>query len=457
MNRILTYCSLLAVAIVQFACKTSQPVKPIEEYQQYEIEEKPSSLNIPIKINIKELEASLNKQLTNPLYKDSLTTDGDNMAITANKKEDISITIDSQMVTYRVPLALDIKYDIGFTDVNAFGEIALVFKTAFNILETWELETSTILEDYQWLQTPKVKLAGINLPVGFIANVIINQSREVLTASIDEQVKTNFNFKKVIEDTWEEMFNPMLVSEQYNTWLNINPLDIGMTPIKMDRDTMSSVIIVQSKPKISLGEKPAPATWRPLPLFKYRNFQSESFVLSLSTDVSYEEAERISKEQILGETFSQGNRSVTIEDLELYGKGEKLVVNTKLSGSYNGNIYLAGKPVFNKRKNSIDIKNLDFTLDTKNFLLKSAGWLAKSTIKNQIQDNLDFLLDYNITEVEQQIKSQLADFPLSEGINLNGSLASLNIANAYLTPQGMRVIIELDGKLGVYVTGFAAP
>ena len=316
MNRILTYCSLITISFFHFACKTSQPVKPIEEYQQYEIEEKPSALNIPIKINVKELEASLNKQLINPLYKDSLTTDGDNMAITANKKEDISISIDSQMVTYRVPLALDIKYDIGFTNVNAFGEIALVFKTAFNILETWELETSTILEDYQWLQTPKVKLAGINLPVGFIANVIINQSREVLTASIDEQVKTNFNFKKVIEDTWEEMFNPMLVSEEYNTWLSINPLDIGMTSIQMDRDTMSSVIIVQSKPKISLGEKPAAATWRPLPLFKYRDFQSESFVLSLSTDVSYEEAERITKEQILGETFSQGNRSVTIEDLD---------------------------------------------------------------------------------------------------------------------------------------------
>lgn len=449
--------AVLVLTLIVFACKTTQPVRPMEEYLKYELEEKPSALNIPVKINIQELEKSLNGQLPDPLYKDSLTTDGDNMAITARKAENIKLGLDSQMVTYNIPLDLDIKYDIGFTTVNAVGKIALEFKTAFNIEETWDLKTATILENYEWLETPKVKLAGISLPVGFIANIIINRSKEVLTQSIDEQVKANFNFKSVIENTWKMMFSPMLVSEYYKTWLNIDPLDIGMTPIIMDKDTISSTIIVQSKPKITIGEQPAANTWRPLPLFKYREFKSEDFVLYLSADVTYEEAERLTKEQILGETYTSGKRSVTVEDLELYGKGEQLIVNTRLSGSYSGNIYLAGTPYFNKRRNSIDIRDLDFTLDTKNILFKSAGWLVKSTIKKQIQDNLDFLLDYNLTEIENQIREQLANYPLNDGINLNGSLNQLSIENAYLTPDGMRVIIALNGRLGVFVTGFVTP
>ena len=112
-----------------------------------------------------------------------------------------------------------------------------------------------------------------------------------------------------------------------------------------------------------------------------------------------------------GETFEQGKRSVTIEDIELFGQGEKLVVNTKLSGSYNGNIYMVGKPEYNQKKNSIDIKNLKFTLETRNFLLKSAGWLLRSTVKKKIQENMDFLLEYNMAEIEKQMQEQLKNLP----------------------------------------------
>ena len=444
---------LFAAVIGLSACKTTQPVRPMEQYLQDDLEERSSIINVPLRIDIRELEQSVNRQLPDPLYKDE-SLEGDNVAVIATKKEDITLGVDSQMVTYRVPLALDIKYDIGFSTVKAVGEIAMNFKTAFNVRENWELETSTILDGYEWLRAPKVRLAGINLPAGFIANIIINQSKEVLTEAIDEQVANNFDFKKVIEDTWKQMFAPMLVSEEYNAWLSINPIDIGMTNLLMDQDTIVSTLIIESKPKINLGGKPDDASWRPLPLFQYREFESEEFTLYLNTEISYDEAERIAKEQILGETYSSGKRSVTIEDLELYGQGDKLVVNTKLSGSYNGSIYMTGKPVYNRRKNSIDIKDLSYTLDTRSFLVKSAGWLLKSTIKKQIQDNLDFLLDSNMSEMETQIQQQLENYHINDGVTINGKLNELNIENAYLTATGMRVFIALNGRLGVNVTGF---
>ena len=164
----------VAAVLIATGCKTTQPVRPMEQYIQDDLEEQSSTINLPLKIDLRELEKSVNKQLPDPLYKDE-SMEGDNLAVTALKKEDITLGIDSQMVTYRVPLILDIKYDIGFSTVKAAGELALKFKTAFNIRENWELETSTILDGYEWLRTPKVKLAGINLPVGFIANIIINQ------------------------------------------------------------------------------------------------------------------------------------------------------------------------------------------------------------------------------------------------------------------------------------------
>ena len=446
----------LFLALIAFsACKTAkQPVRPMEQYQKDEISHRNSILSIPLKIDVKELESSINKNLPDPLYKDDRITDGDNMRVTAIKKEDIRIGVDSQMITYRVPLSLDIDYDLGLTTVNATADIALNFKTGFNIKENWELQTATTLSNYEWLKPPKVKLGGISLPVGFIGNIIVDRSREVFSQSIDEQVKTNFDFKKNIEETWKMLFDPMEVSPEYKAWLSVNPLDIGMTKIDLREDTIQSVIIIESQPRISIGEKPAASSWRPLPLFKYRNLNTDEFSMVLSTEISYEEAEKIAKDQLLGETYSYGKRSVTVEDLELYGQGERLVVNTKLSGSYNGSIFLTGKPVFNAKKNNVQIKDLKYTLDTKNFLVKSAGWLLKSTIKNQIQDNLDFLLNYNMEEIEKQIQQQLSDYKISEGIALKGRLDGISIENAYLLPQGMRIYLALNGELGVTVNGF---
>ncbi len=448
------YIFFFSVVLALASCKTSQPIRPMEQYLNDEVASRNSVLSIPLKVDIKELEKSINKQLPDPLYEDDQISDGDNMRVKAVKKEAITISGDSQMINYRVPLALDIDYDLGLTTVNATAEIALNFKTAFNIQENWELQTATILDDYEWLRAPKVRLAGVNLPVGFIGNMIVNRSKEIFAQSIDDQLKNNFDFKSTIEETWKMMFDPMEVSQEYKAWLSVQPLDIGMTQISMDRDTISSTIIIESQPQITIGERPLAATWRPLPLFKYREHDSDEFSLLLSTEISYEEAEKIAKSQLLGETYSYGKRSVTVEDIELYGQGEDLVVSTKLSGSYNGNIYLTGKPVFDSKRNRIKIRDLKYTLDTKNFLVRSAGWLLKSTIKNQIQDNLDFLLQYNLEEMEKQIQQQLTDYKINEGIALNGRLNTLNIENAYLLPQGMRIYLALNGQLGVVVKGF---
>ena len=109
---------------------------------------------------------------------------------------------------------------------------------------------------------------------------------------------------------------------------------------------------------------------------------------------------------------------------------------------------MVGKPEYNKKKNSIDIKNLKFTLETKSFLLKSAAWLLRSTIKKKIQENMDFLLDYNMVEIQKQMQEQLQHYEVSKDIFLNGVLEGLNIQNAYLTPESIRVDIIHKRKNG---------
>lgn len=422
--------------------------------EQYDdrFEDRVSILSIPVRIPIQELEKTLNGQMEGILYEDADMSD-DNMMVKAEKKEDISLTVDSQMVKYRVPLILWIKYDAGLTNLEADGEIALNFKTAFHISEDWKMETVTEIEGHEWLKKPKLKMGAFSLPVGFVADIVLNNSRQTITRSIDEMVKENLKLDTVVQEAWTQMFDPILISEEFNTWLAVNPETITMTPLNVKDDIISSTIVVESRPSVKLGEKPINNQPKPLPPFQYSMEAVDDFIIHLSTEIPYSEAERIAKQSMVGETFESKGKSVTVEDIELFGQGNKLIVNAQLSGSYTGNIYFEGKPEYNTKRNSIDIKDLKFTVESRNFLLRSAAWLLKSTMRKRIQENMDFLLDYNLKEIEGQMQEQLKNYPLTDQIFLNGNLDELNIQNAYLAPDAIKVEVAMKGRLDVQING----
>lgn len=447
--------NLLFIASMLFllSCKTSQPTKPMERYDAFIEQDRTSVINIPVRINLAELEKSLNEQLQGVLYEDNDINDGDKMMMRAEKVDDVKLEMTGQAIAYEVPVKVWVRYNAGIARVEADGEIAMNFRTDFAIDPAWNMTTITHLETYEWRKQPRLRLGGVNLPIGFIADIILKRSKTVITESIDQQVQNNFNLRAMVEDVWKQMFDPVLVSPEYNTWLLVNPQNIGMTPLVTDDGFISSIIVVESLPHVSLGERPASLAIAELPPFIYRDTTQNDFVIRIRSDVPYEEAERLAKQELKGETFSEGKRSVTIEDVELYGQGNRLIINTRLSGSYNGSIYLTGRPFYNAKKNTIDVKDLDFTLETRNFLHKSAAWLLKGTLRKRMEENMNFLLQYNLDELKSQLQDQLKSYPVTRSVILNGELEDLNIQDAFLAAEAIRVDVVLFGRISVQVNG----
>lgn len=436
------------------SCGSSKKLeRPMEKYNEI-LESRISYLNIPISIDVHSLEQSIDQDMDGILYEDKdINDDGTMMRL--EKQGAIDIVADTSKLTYQLPLKVWIKYDAGITYVEGEGLIKLDFLTKYAISPNWELETVTSIEEYEWIEKPKLRLAGLNFSVGFLGDLIVRNSRTPITRTIDAMVKQNLNLSERIKETWSQLQEPILVAEEYSTWLTVNPTDIGMTPIETKNRKISSTILIESKPAISVGPRPSPgANAYYLPPFKYSDEKiDEEFALLVSAEISYEEAERLAKEEAAGETYDYGKRSFTVEDINLYGQEDQLVVDVLLSGSYNGNVYLMGRPVYDDRDNAVVIKDLKYTLKTKNVLFKTAGWLLKGTFKNKIEETLNFYLDYNLEAAKKQLKEQLSSYNVTNGVLLNGDLNELTITDAVLTPRGMKVDVLLTGKLNVLING----
>jgi hypothetical protein len=443
---------VLATAITFTACKTTKPVRPTEKYDSITMEKQTSVIQIPVRIDKKELETSINQQLGETLYEDNDMSD-DDLMIRAKKQENITIDIGSEELTYQVPLDLWVKKGTFLGSVEAEGQLILDFKTSYQIAEDWTLNTVTEVAGYEWTKRPVLKLGIVDLPVKFIANQVLNKTRNLIAQTIDQQVKKQLDLKTQVNDAWQKLHQPILLSEEYKTWIVFNPESIGMSPLRTDKDTIESTIIFKSNPEVSLGNKPAAPAYQSLPNFAFKEEKGKGFTLFLNTDVSLAEAEAISKKHLIGERFSYGKQYVEIEDVELYGSGKDLVINLLLSGSYNGNVYAQGEPKYNKRTNEIELDDLDFDFSSKRFLMRTMSWLFKSNLKNRIHHELNFQLGQNVEMARLMIQEQLKSMELTRGVTLKGNLDKINISRVKIVPEALKVEVALNGNLMVDVKG----
>lgn len=430
--------------------------KPRESYSFIEPELETSVVNIPVSLNLKDLEQMINEQFTKTL-EESGNYEEEGLSVLAEKLDDIKLDMEGQRIKYLVPLKLFITKDLGFTKAAADASLAIQFFTDYEIKDDWTLETKSDIEGYTWFEQPKLKIAGLSIPAQFVGNIVIERSKKVIAQSIDDQVKNGMDLRGNMEQAWKQLHEPIEVSKEYLTWMSINPERLAMSLPENTGEAIEFTIAIESQPAIAVGQEPRVKDLEPLPAFQYAAIDNEDFQIFLQTDATYNQIESLALENLKGETFESGKYTATIEDLELYGQGEKLVVNTQLSGSYNGSIYMTGEPFYNKLRNKIDIKNLKYTLDTESFLMKSAGWLLKSTMRKQIRENINYLLEYNLDEARKQIKQQLQRYEISPGIVMQGDLEDLGVTDAYLTPTGIRLNLGIKGNVNVGLENVELP
>ncbi|MFZ4400361.1 MAG: DUF4403 family protein [Bacteroidales bacterium] len=450
---------LLFTAVSLFSCKSLKITRPEEVYTAPDYRPKPSVINLPFYINLIDIQNSINKKFSGLIYEDNSLEDNnnDNLMVKAWKKEDFYINYENNILSYRIPLKLWIKAGFSkailgvnisdYREINA--EIALKFKTTLFVNKDWTITTYTVSDGFEWLSTPVIKIGPIDVPIKFIASSILKKNQTLVSNEIDRAIQQKFSLRKYIQDIWLTMQKPIKINNDYNLWLKLNPQEISSTPIVSQNGKVKISMGVKSLVESYMGDEPKVIPNAGLPDYKIVKTLDNNFTINLMADISYKSADTLAKQYLKGKTFTQDKKSITVIDIKVYGSNNKMIIGATLTGSLNGIIYFTGKPVYDSANSTVRIVDIDFELETKNTLIKTANWLLHNRFIKMIEPSLIFPIGDRLSQSKVLIQKQLTNNYINKNILLNGQLKDLYIENIYLTPESIKVAVNFKGNLNL--------
>lgn len=461
MRFILTFSLFLSVITVFQSCSSSKlpTEKPAEKYTAFNYEPLPSTISLPVEMKVASLEALLNRQLTGLIYEDNSLDDngGDNIMVKAWKKENIKLSFENGQFSYRVPLKLWIKagwkieqFGLSLSDYRELNaEIALKFHSSVVVNKDWSVTTVTFSDGYEWLTKPTLKIGPVELPITFIADMIIKYNTATINTAIDNGLQQSLDLKTTATQAWVELQKPILLSEEYGLWIRVSPKAVSAMPIYGAKGIIRHTSSIQAVTECFTGKKPLSQVNPVLPGLTTVNKLSDEFLANVVSYISYEYLDSITRKMLINTAYTSGKNKVTITGLSIYGNESKMIIATDVTGSINGKLYFAGLPMYRAADSCIYLSDLQFSIQTKNVLLKSAAWLANSGIEKAIGKKMSYPIGAELRETYTMMAEGLKKYEFGEGFYLTGNLMGLEVQQPVLSPSGIIAPVSIKGKLSV--------
>ena len=458
---------IFLILILVSGCSTSQKIATLKPEPDDAVplvyETTPSFINLPISIKLKDIENQTNSLLNGLIYEDNNIED-DDIEMKVWKLAPITILNDPGSTGERIktilPLKAIVKYRIGTKklgvelyntkEFNLNGVVTLISDVSLN---NWKLNTKTELKSLDWNESPTMTVFGKNMPVTYLINPTIKLFKSKIEKNIDASISKSMDFKPNVLAALEKICTPFQMSETYNSWLRIAPIEIYSTNAKLKNDTFMLEMGMKCTMETLIGQKPESKFNPNKIVLKPVTKIPEQITANIAAVSTYQEASKIMTKNFAGQELGSGSKKVKVENVSIWHKDGKMVIALDILGSVNGTIYLAGFPQYNEQTKEIFFDKLDYALDTKNKLMRTANWLAQGYILKKIEESCRYSIKPNLEEGKQSMMTYLQHYSPMPGVFVNGKMEDIQFQKIQLTNQAIIAFIKINGTVNVSVDG----
>ncbi len=236
-------------------------------------------------------------------------------------------------------------------------------------------------------------------------------------------------------------------------YLQVNPEKIRVSTLYAWNDTLNISIGISARPLISLTKTTDHRTVVP----DISDFnQRKGFSIFVDAIMNYDSLSHLLTRQLYHKRIDMDKigKYIIIERCEIYGAGnERLIIRVDFSGPDNGTMYLTGKPYFNKQKNQVEIKDIDYDIRTRDILVKTAKWLFNRRIINELNHystfNITAYADTLLSKVNMQLNRQW-----QRSISSSGTVNALQVMDIYPLTENLILRCNIQGELSIRADAF---
>ena len=461
MKIIISIVLLIATFLLVSSCATTNKVEALKPTPSNDspvvFKNKISYIAMPVEISLKEIESQLNKNLNGLIYNDSILSD-DKTEMKIWKTASVKLTEKDGNIISVIPMKIwaKIKYGTDFMGLNDTREININGTITLNSkphLTNWKLTTISKLEDFEWSESPTILVAGKKVPITYIINPTLSIFKSKIAKKIDDAINETCDFKPQVLSVLDKLSTPFLTSEAYETWFKMVPIELYVTDAILSKSKLTMQMGLKCNMQTMVGQEPKNSFDAKKIVLKPVSLIPENTTASVVAVSTYESASKIVTKNFQGQEFASGSRKIVVKKVDLWQKDGKMIIALSVAGSINGTIYLSGIPNYNPITKDIYFDQMDYVLNTKSVLMKSANWLMQGTILKKIQENCRYSIKGNLEEGKKNMEPYLTNYSPMKGVFINGVLNDFEFEKLELTDKAIIAFITTSGKMNIKIDG----
>lgn len=461
MKYIFSLILLVSILFLIVSCSSAQKIEvlkpPLSDDSPMVFKNKTSFISLPTEITLKDIETLLNKNMEGLIYEDNELSD-DNTEMKIWKTAPIRLIEKNGEILSVIPLKIwtKVKYGTSFMALNDTKEINLNGTITLNSkahLYNWKLTTQSSITNFEWSESPNIVIAGKKVPITYLINPTISIFKNKIAKTIDEAIDTSCDFKPMVLDAMEKISTPVLTNEAYEAWFKLVPVELYVTEAALKNGKITLDMGLKCTMQTMIGQEPKNTFDKNKLVLKPVKTIPNEFEVAVAAVSTYESASKVITKNFQGQEFGSGGKKVSVQKVNLWQNEGKLIIALDLLGSVNGTIYLSGYPQYNSVTKEIFFDKLDYVLNTKSVLLKSANWLAQGTILRKIQENCRYSIQENMDEGKKSMASYLNNYSPMKGVFINGNMNDFTFEKVELTNKAIIAFISTNGKMKITIDG----
>ena len=334
----------------------------------------------------------------------------------------------------------------GFSEPERRVDIG--FRARFGLLPNYFLQT---------LITRTEPVARDKCEVCFWGQDVTKDVIDGLKSALDTSQKAMqdsfgfFNLRPYMQQAWN------LLNETYAIpgigFFSLHPKTLRMQNITAKNDLLNINIGISATPAVTFQKTTGRTTSLP-------NLSPSAnpggFSVFLEAALQYDSLSRVVNGYMAGKRFdlSEGvfAKHIVVKEVTVASNNEgRMLIKVDFTGSFNGTAFFTGNPVYNAATKTIEVQDLDYDLQTKNLLLKTAKWLFSGKIESELKKNTAINLTSYFDTAQKSLNTYL-NKEWTKGIKGVGNVKEVKVISVQPLPQHILIKTACSGALSVQVT-----